>query len=301
MAFDKTLESYMNPKVLVKLFTPPQIVINYVKESVAVAHKNFLITIAASLIFTLILSATYFSMIYLVFLIAYERETQNMLLGYLSLPIVTYFVCGFIRFYLRLVRGLKVNLKILFAGHKGYFQILILLAAYYSLYILLFKVAFFMKDYDRIMQIRIIMGLVLFFWSISRLIYSPFFVIDADFNARQAMKASFLLTSGKTFNTFSLLMISVMFLVGGLIFNIALSFVIHEIIFVLNSYSIYQIGIPIIILGSAYPFSLIIIAFVMSYDINLKNKYSRRKILITQAAVIVKRKLEETNIFEAVK
>ena len=125
--------------------------------------------------------------------------------------------------------------------------------------------------------------------------------MDADYNARQAMKASFLLTSGKTFKTISLLTISVIFLVGGLIFNIALSFIVHEIIFVLNSYSIYQIGIPIIILGSAYPFSLIIISFVMSYDINMKNKYSRRKILITQAAVIVKRKLEDTNIFEAIK
>lgn len=291
----------MNPKVLVNLLTPPQIVINYVKESMAIAHKNFLLTTLASLIFTLLLSTTYFSMIFLVFAIAYERETQNMLLGYLSLPIVSYFVCGFIRFYLRLVRGLSANLKILFLGHRRYFQILILLAAYYSLYILLFKIAFFIKDYDKIMQIRIILGLVLFFWTISRLIFSPFFVIDADYNARQAMKASFLLTSGKTFKTLSLLTISVIFLVGGLAFNIALSFIIHEILFVLKSFSIYQIGIPIIILGSAYPFSLIIIAFVVSYDINLKNKYSRRKQLITQAAVIVKRKLEDTNIFESVK
>ena len=263
----------MNPKVLVKLFTPPQIVINYVKESMAIAHKSLLMTTLASLLFTLLLSATYFSMIFLVFMIAYERETQNMLLGYLSLPIVSFFVCGFIRFYLRLVRGLTVSLKILFQGHKRYFQILILLAAYYSLYILLFKIAFFIKDYDKIMQIRILFGVVLFFWTIARLIFAPFFVIDADYNARQAMKASFLLTSGKTFKTFSLLFISVIFLVGGLIFNIALSFVVHEILFVLQSFSIYQIGIPIIILGSAYPFSLIIIAFVVSYDINLKNKY----------------------------
>lgn len=291
----------MNPKVLVKLFTPPQIVINYVKESMAIAHKSLLMTTLASLLFTLLLSATYFSMIFLVFAIAYERETQNMLLGYLSLPIVSFFVCGFIRFYLRLVRGLTVSLKILFQGHKRYFQILILLAAYYSLYILLFKIAFFIKDYDKIMQIRILFGVVLFFWTIARLIFAPFFVIDADYNARQAMKASFLLTSGKTFKTFSLLFISVIFLVGGLIFNIALSFVVHEILFVLQSFSIYQIGIPIIILGSAYPFSLIIIAFVVSYDINLKNKYSRRKHLITQAAVIVKRKLEDTNMFEATK
>ncbi len=291
----------MNPKVLVKLFTPPQIVINYVKESMAIAHKSFLITTLASLLFTLLLSTTYFSMIFLVFAIAYERETQNMLLGYLSLPIVSFFVCGFIRFYLRLVRGLSVNLKILFLGHKRYFQILLLLAAYYSLYILLFKIAFFIKDYDKIMQIRILMGVVLFFWTIARLIFAPFFVIDADYSAREAMKASFLMTSGKTFKTFSLLTISVIFLIGGLIFNIALSFIIHEILFVLQTFAIYQIGIPIIILGSAYPFSLIIIAFVVSYDINLKNKYSRRKHLITQAAVIVKRKLEDTNIFETVK
>jgi hypothetical protein len=291
----------MNPKVLVKLFTPPQILVNYIKESIAIAHKNFFTTILASLVFTLLLSATYFSMIFLVFAIAYERETQNMLLGYLSLPIVSYFVCGFIRFYLRVVRGLSNNLKILFVGHKRYLQILFLLAAYYTLYILLFKIAFFIKDYDKIMQIRIVLGVVLFFWTISRLIFAPFFVIDADYSAREAMKASFLLTSGKTFKTFSLLTVSFLFLVGGLIFNIALSFVIYEILFVLQTYSIYQIGIPIIILGSAYPFTLIIIAFVMSYDINLKNKYSRRKHLITQAAVIVKRKLEDTNMFEAIK
>ena len=291
----------MNPKVLVKIFTPPQILVNYIKESMAIAHKNFWVTISASLIFTLLLSTTYFSMIFLVFAIAYERETQNMLLGYLSLPIVSYFVCGFIRFYLRVVRGLSVNFKVLFAGHRRYFQILILLAAYYTVYILLFKIAFFIQDYDKIMQIRIILGLVLFFWTIARLIFAPFFVIDADYNAREAMKASFLMTSGKTFKTFSLLTVSILFIVGGLVFNIALSFVIYEVLFVLQSYSIYQIGIPIIIIGSSYPFTLIIIAFVVSYDINLKNKYSRRKHLITQAAVIVKRKLEDTHIFETVK
>lgn len=291
----------MSPNVLIKLFTPPQIVINYVKESMAIAHKRFLLSASASLIFTVLLTLTYLSMIFLVFAIAYERETQNMLLGYLSLPIVSYFVCGFIRFYLRLVRGLPVNLKILFAGHRGYLHIMILLAAYYSLYILLFKIAFYMKDYDRVMQIRILLGVAAFFWTVARLIFAPFFVIDADYTARQAMKASFLLTSGKTFKTFSLLIISVIFLVGGLIVNIALSFLIHEVVFIFQSYSIYQVGIPIIIFGSAYPFSLIIIAFVVSYDINLKNKYSRRKQLITQAAIIVKRKLEDTNIFEAVK
>ena len=51
------------------------------------------------------------------------------------------------------------------------------------------------------MQIRVLLGVVLFFWTIARLIFAPFFVIDADYNAREAMKASFLLTSGKTFKT----------------------------------------------------------------------------------------------------
>lgn len=286
----------MNPKVLIKIFTPAQIFLNYLKESVKIAHqyfwKTYLFTMSFILISTLIYSLLMIPIVKLIF----DRENQDMILGFSSIPFLSFFVSGFIRYFLRLVRGQTVSLKYLFSGHKKFLQIFIILTTYYILYILLLKITANIQDYDRIMQIRIFLGVILFFITISRLIYSPFFVIDADYNARKSFKSSFLLTSGKTTKTFTLLGFSILMILSFLFISIFISFFIFKIVELLNIYNIYHIGVPFIIFTSPYPFSIIMIAFILNYDIHLKNRYSKRKFIITQASVIVKNKLEDSNM-----
>ncbi len=286
----------MNQKVLVKLFTPAQIFTNYLKESIKISHKNLIQTFCFTTLFIVILTSIYIALMFPILNLVFDRENQDMILGFGSIPFLSYFISGFIRYYLRLVRDLPVNIKYLFIGHKRFIQIFIILTLYYVLYILLIKITSSIQDFDKIMQIRILLGVVLFFILVSRLIYSPFFVIDADYNARDAMRSSFLLTSGRTAKNFTLLGFSILLILAFLSLSIFLSYLLFQIANLFNVYNIYHIGVPLIILTSAYPLSLIIIAFVLNYDIHLKNKYSKRKEIITKAAIIVKKKLEDSNL-----
>jgi hypothetical protein len=281
----------MTPTSMVKVFTPFQIFYNYLKESFLIVQKNFKLTLAFNILYILLLTAIYSGLMFPILHLVYDRENQDMLLGFTSIPIVSYFTCGFIKYYLRLVRNQPISIKYLFLGSKKYLQITILLLLYYSLYILLIKITTTIYDYDKIMQIRIILGVLLFFIIVARLIYSPLFVIDAEYNARDAMRSSFLLTSGKTKKVLTLLISSLLLLVFFLFLMVLLSFMLFKISEFIMVYNIYQIAVPVIILTASYPFAIIMIAFIISYDINLKNKYSKRKKLINEAAIFVKKKL----------
>lgn len=286
----------MNQKVLVKLLTPFQILFNYLKESVKITHKNWLQTFLFTTSFILIFTAIYLFLMFPILNLVFDRENQDMLLGFTSIPFLSYFISGFIRYYLRLVRDLPVNMKYLFIGHKRFIQIFIILTLYYILYILLIKITSSIQDFDKIMQIRILLGVILFFILISRLIYSPFFVIDADYNARDAMRSSFLLTSGRTAKNFTLLSFAILLILSFLTLSILISYLLFQLVSLFDVYNIYKVWVPLIILTSAYPLSIIMVAFVLNYDIHLKNKYSKRKEIITLAAVVVKKKIEDSNL-----
>ena len=283
----------MTPTSMVKIFTPFQIFYNYLKESFLIIQKNFKITLAFNILYIILLTIIYSTLMFPILNIVYDRENQDMILGFTSIPFVSYFTCGFIKYYLRLVRNQAISIKYLFLGSKKYIQITILLLLYYSLYILLIKITTTIYDYDKIMQIRIILGVLLFFIIVARLIYSPLFVIDAEYNARDAMRSSFLLTSGKTKKVLTLLISSILLLLFFLFLMVILSFMLFKISELIMVYNIYQIAVPVIIITAAYPFAIIMIAFIISYDINLKNKYSKRKKLINEAAIFVKRKLSK--------
>jgi hypothetical protein len=47
-------------------------------------------------------------------------------------------------------------------------------------------------------------------------------------------------------------------------------------------------------IGIIYSFSLFMIAFVIAYDINLKNRFSRRKKLIQMSAIETRKQINET-------
>ena len=197
----------------------------------------------------------------------YERQNQDIVLGFSGIPIISFFSTGLIRFYLALVRKNEIKNNLLLIDWKKVFHIAILFSLYYTLYIILIKIIEDIGEFEGLMKLRILFGIILFIWLLTRLIFSPFFVIDKGYSARKALKSSFLLTSGRTIKTAILIFFSSFFLLTGFLF---------------------------FVIGVIYTFSLFMIAFVIAYDINLKNRFSRRKKLIQLTALETKKQIEET-------
>ena len=197
----------------------------------------------------------------------YERQNQDIVLGFSGVIVISFFSIGVIRFYLALVRKSELKTNLLLIDWKKFIHIWILFSLYYSVYIFLIKVVEDLSEYEGIMKIRVVFGIFLFFWLLTRLIFSPFFVVDKGYSARKALKSSFLLTSGRTIKTAILLLFASLFLIIGFLF----------------------LGI-----GIVYSFSLFMIAFVIAYDINLKNRFSRRKKLIQMSAIETRKQINET-------
>lgn len=297
-------------KVFLRLLIPPRIFWNYVREGSSIAFQNTLPVVVMNSLFLIITFLTYFSLMFLVFQIAYEREVQNLLLGYLSLPIISFFVCSLIRFHIALVRKSQIKMDLFLIDYRKYFNILVLFTLYYSLYVLLIKVVYEISEYDGLLKTRIAVGVVVFFWLVVRLIFSPYYVIDKGYNARKSLKASFLLTSGRTVKTFLLLFFSI-FILSVVFLPIAFG-LFHFSLYALNIIrtnpdslnlflwvGVFAIVSIFLISILAYFFSLSQITFVMSFDINLKNKFSRRKKIIYEAAIETKKQLEDTGFFNA--
>ena len=197
----------------------------------------------------------------------YERQNQDIVLGFSGVIVISFFSIGIIRFYLALVRKSELKTNLLLIDWKKFIHIWILFSLYYSVYIFLIKVVEDLSEYEGIMKVRVVFGIFLFFWLLTRLIFSPFFVVDKGYSARKALKSSFLLTSGRTIKTAILFLFASLFLIIGFLF----------------------LGI-----GIVYSFSLFMIAFVIAYDINLKNRFSRRKKLIQMSAIETRKQINET-------
>lgn len=192
-----------------------------------------------------------------------------MVLGFTGIPFISFFSTGILRFYLAMVRKSEIRNNLLLIDYRKYLNLTVLFLLYYFLYVILIKGIEDFSEYEGLMRLRLISGVVLFIWLLSRLIFSPFFVIDKGYTARKALKSSFLLTSGRTIKTFLLISISTFFMLSGMFF---------------------------FIVGVLYTFSLFMVSFVLAYDINLKNRFSRRKKLIHITTLETKKQIEDTLI-----
>ena len=232
-----------------RVMLAPEALRNYIRESAQLTHGRFFRVFSANLIFALLVIGAHVVLMFQV-LGSRPRGEQNIMLGYLTLPVTTFALSGILRFYLDLVRGQAAHISLVFQGWKSYLNLFLLLVVYYSLYVLLFKIVFTIGDYKTIIQIRIVLGLLFFIWLFARLLFAPLFVVDGGFGAKEAIKRSFFLTSGRTIKTLVLISTYLLVLFGGL-----LGFV----------------------LGILYTFALVVNAYVMTYDIYLGNEYSRHK------------------------
>ena len=254
-------------KVLTRLFTPAGIFVTYLQESARILNQNLLNAIIVNIAFGAIITATHVAIMFLAFELSPVKSIQAILLGYINLPITSFFLVGLIRFYTKVARKEPASFTLLFRGYRNYFQMFVLFVVYYTLYILLVKIISDYKFYEGVIQIRLILGVFFFFWLLLRFIFAPLFVVNEEnCRARQAMKNSFALTSGRTIKTFLL------------------------IIFVLT---VFASGFPVFLIGIVYTFGLSMIILVIAFDINLKNEYSYRRKLIDEVAVKTKKNIDE--------
>lgn len=254
-------------RVLTRLFTPLGIFVKYLKESSRLLNDNLWNVIAVNVMFGLIVTISLTAVMFLVFELSPIRSVQIVLLGYLHLPITCYFVVGLLRFYVAIARKQPASFTLLFKGSKKYFHMLVLFMIYYTLYVLLVKIIADFKFYEGIIQIRLLVGFFFFFWLLVRFFYAPLFVIVYDnCTPRQAMRSSFVITSGRMLKTFIL----ILFFLG-----------------------VFISGLAFFVVGVAYTFGLSMIIFVMAYDIILKNEFSLRKKLINEVAVKTKKNVDQ--------
>ncbi len=298
-------------KFLVRLLIPPHILFNYMREGLQIVTNNFFPVLVMNSFFLVTVFLTYFSFMFLVFELAYEREIQNILLGFMGIPVISFFFCSLIRFHYGLVRKSKIKMDIFLIDYKKYFHIFLLFNIYYALYNLAFKAIFDFDELEGINKLRAILGISLFFWILVRLIFSPFFVIEKGYSTRRAMKSSFLLTSGRTIKTIVLLFLCLV-IFGGVFFGFGYlvfetSRLAYKTIKLNPDFSIailWILGFTVVAILSlvavSLSFSLLNIAFVMSYDIYLKNRFSRKKKLIYEVAIETKRKLEDSGFFQPI-
>lgn len=297
-------------KFLIRLLVPPKIVFNYIREGIQIILNNFFPVLSMNSFFGIVVFITYFSLMFFVFEVSYERELQNILLGFLGIPIISFFFCSLVRFHYALVRRSKIKMDVFLIDFRKYFHIFLLFTLYYALYNLAFKAIFDFEELKGLNKLRALLGTGLFFWLVIRLVFSPFFVIEKGYSARKAMKSSFLLTSGRTIKTAILILLAagifvlILYSFGFLVFEV--SRIAYRVtkgstdVFIISSWIL---GFSVVFIFSltiiSLSFALLNIALVMSYDIYLKNKFSRRKKIIYEAAIQTKRRLEDTGFFHS--
>ena len=253
----ETRERFFDAAHLRSLLIKPRILRNYIQESFRITRASLGDIVIVNGLFTVLLTVVYFALVPVVFQLSYIRQYQNFLLGLIGLPVAAFLLCGLIKYYRALTRGQAPRPWMLFRGSRNYLTMLRFCLGYYLLYVVSFKVLFYITDYDGVIQIRIIMGVSFFLWIMARLIFTPMFIIDGDNSLYQAVKNSFLLTSGRTIKTFILIMVFGFFLF---------------------------LGIPFLFVGLFISIAPAMIAFVLVYDIYNQNEHSHREI-IEEAAI----------------
>ncbi|MEQ9363640.1 MAG: hypothetical protein RIF32_05325 [Leptospirales bacterium] len=181
-----------------------RIIRNYFLYAHEIVTRSWRRAFGATAIFGLIMTAIHLAAIQLVLSVVHMRDQQNILLSVLTLPFTAYFLGCLIQFTARLVRkpSEATPWRLLFLiDPRRYWNMLLFLVYYYFLYVVLVKVVVDIHEHQGLIQIRLVAGLCLFLWLVARLIFAPLYIIDAGAGVRAALKASYLLTTGRTRRT----------------------------------------------------------------------------------------------------
>lgn len=147
----------------------------------------------------------------------YIRELQNILLNVIAMPFLAYFLGGLLQFFRERTRGTQAPYILLIKGHRHYFRILLYCLAYYAGYRAFVRTVVGIEDYPVDLRLRMLFGLPLFIWVITRVCFSFAFVTEQDAGPKLGIKSSFILTGGRFWRTLVILFpVPVSFATAGL-------------------------------------------------------------------------------------
>ncbi len=234
------------------------IVRNYLLYAHEIVRRCWRRVLGASAIFILIMTVIHLAAIQLVLSLVHIREQQNVLLSLTTLPFTAYFLSGLIRYLIAICRRPlaggqpEVGVESQSEGEgavgwstfwlvppRAYLHMLLFLVYYYFLYVCLVKVVVDFREYEGIIQIRMVAGLFFFLWLAARFIFAPLFILDGDRNVRAALRHSYLLTTRRTRRT---------------------------LLFVVLLLAILWLGILALGVGAVYTLPLVLITIVLIYD-----------------------------------
>lgn len=217
-----------------------------------IVRRCWRLVLGASAVFILIMTAIHLAAIQLVLSLAHIREQQNVPLSLITLPFTAYFLSGLIRYLVAICRRPLVSAQetgegVATAGWslfwlvppRAYLHMLLFLVYYYFLYVCLVKVVVDFREYEGIIQIRMVAGLFFFLWLAARFIFAPLFILDGERNVRAALRHSYLLTTRRTRRT---------------------------LLFVVLLLLILWLGILALGVGAVYTLPLVLITIVLIYD-----------------------------------
>ncbi len=165
----------------------------------------------------LTLAIVHFCMMFVAFRITYIRLYQDLILVSLSMPFTVYVFCALLRFYITIYRRNPQRLRLHFPGLRAYMNIIVYCLLYYVLYVLLLKVIADFRDYNEVIQARMLLGLIVFLWLHSRLMFVPILILRQDLPIRDAIRESFSMTSKRTTRTLILFFVFSLVLLFGLL------------------------------------------------------------------------------------
>lgn len=163
------------------------------------------------------LALVHFAMMFVAFQITYIRLYQQIILVVFSLPVTVWVFCGLLRFYVTVYRNKPLAFRLHLPGLRAYTNIMLFCLIYYGLYVLLVKVVLNFRDYNGIIQIRIVLGLLVFLWIQTRLLFVPLLIIRQNITLRDAINASYQMTSKRTTKTLMLFFVFFLIFTFGIV------------------------------------------------------------------------------------
>ena len=251
----------------------PRMIRSFLVASLKISREFLAPLLVVNALACLILASVHFLAILPVLEITYDREFQNILLTFFTVPVTAFIVSGLLQFYQKLLRKEEADLSVLFGGNRGYLRVLLLCLLYYSAYVILFKVAFRDIEEDWIFRIRVFLGLLLFAWLLVRLMFAPLFAVEEGTGLKDSVKGSFFLTSTHTTHSLVLTVFFVLFVLVGLLpLFVALQFDLPGFWVLLL--------IATLVPGSLWiicTMSITIISYVLLYDYYRGKAYAKKK------------------------
>jgi len=209
------------------------------KQSIDFIHKDLIAFIRINLLFIGFIFFTQYISAIIAMELIYKRVFQEYYLALISLPFSAYIMSGIIYHYVSIKKGVTGTINQIFRGYRWLLPMLFYTTSAFFVYRIFLRVIIDFLEYDLIIQIHILFGIIFAFGFGVRTIFLPILIVDKNLKFVQALKESFQLTRDKFIVTSQ---------------HVAFSL------------GILAIGILALGVGFLYSFAVLMIYYVILYD-----------------------------------